>query len=104
MTPEKRYQLETQSLKNARIQRPIDETINRNSAKVLQSTNNNLSALHDINNNPFNTRIAKDSKNLLDINIRKEKMYVDMKKMIFKLTPTEFDRFESTMITFQLTQ
>ena len=43
MTPEKRYQLETESLKNARIQRPIDETINRNSAKVLQSTNNNLS-------------------------------------------------------------
>ena len=103
MTPEKRYQLETQSLKNARIQRPIDETINRNSAKVLQSTNNNLSAMHDLKNNPFNTKIAKDTKDLLDLNIRKEKMYVDMKKMIFKLTPTEFDRFESTMITFQLT-
>ena len=29
-------------------------------------------------------------------------MFDDMRKMIINLTPTEFDRFESTMIEYQL--
>jgi len=102
MTPEKRYALDLQEQDKLRNQKPIDETIARNTANVMSDVNNNLSSLHNPFNNPFNSQIAKDTKKLLDLNQRKEKMSVDMRKMIMNLTQPEFDRFESTMIEYQL--
>ena len=102
MTPEKRYALDLQEQDKLRNQKPITETINRTTADVMKTPENNLSSLHNPFNNPFNSQIAKDTKKLLDLNQRKEKMSVDMRKMIMNLTQPEFDRFESTMIEYQL--
>ena len=102
MTPEKRYALDLQEQDKLRNQKPIDETIARNTANVMSDVNNNLSSLHNPFNNPFNSQIAKDTDKLLKLNDRKEKMKVNMSKMITDLTPPEFDRFESTMIEYQL--
>ncbi len=103
MTPEKRYQLETQSLKNARIQRPIDETINRNTARVVAPTKNNLSAMHDLKNNPFNNPIVKDMKKTIDDNERRRIMKIDMQDFIDTLSPKNLDKFESMIMTYKLT-
>ena len=103
MTPEKRYALDLQEQDRLRNNKPIEETIQRNSNRVMKDTNNNLSSLHNPFNNPFNSQIAKDTDKLLKLNDRKEKMKVNMSKMITDLTPPEFDRFESTMIEYQLT-
>ena len=102
MTPEKRYALNLQEQDRLRNKKPIDETIARNTANVMSDVNNNLSSLHNPFNNPFNSQIAKDTKKLLDLNERKEKMSDDMRKMIMNLNQPEFDRFESTMIEYQL--
>ena len=102
MTPEKRYALNLQEQDRLRNKKPIDETITRNTANVMSDVNNNLSSLHNPFNNPFNSQIAKDTKQLLDLNARKEKVSADMKLMILNLTATEFDRFESSMIHFRL--
>ncbi|MDA7808893.1 hypothetical protein N8945_01620 [Candidatus Pelagibacter sp.] len=102
MTPEKRYALDLQEQDRLRNNKPIEETIQRNSDRVMKDTNNNLSSLHNPFNNPFNSQIAKDTDKLLKLNDRKEKMKVNMSKMITDLTPFEFDRFESTMIEYQL--
>ena len=102
MTPEKRYALDLQEQDRLRNNKPIEETIQRNSERVMRDNNNNLSSLHNPFNNPFNSQIAKDTDKLLKLNDRKEKMKVNMSKMITDLTPPEFDRFESTMIEYQL--
>ena len=102
MTPEKRYSLNLQEQDRLRNKKPIDETFARNSANVMSDVNNNLSSLHNPLNNPFNSQLAKDTDKLLKLNDRKEKMKVNMSKMISDLTPPEFDRFESTMIEYQL--
>ena len=104
MTPEKRYALDLQEQDRLRNNKPIEETIARNTANVMRDNNNNLSSLHNPFNNPFNSQIAKDTKKLLDLNERKEKMSINMRKMIMNLTRPEFDRFESTMIEYQLSQ
>ena len=104
MTPEKRYALDLQQQDKLRNNKPIEETIARNTANVMSDTKNNLSSLHNPFNNPFNSQIAKDTKKLLDLNQRKEKMFISMRKMIMNLTQPEFDRFESTMIEYQLSQ
>ena len=103
MTPEKRYALDLQEQDRLRNNKPIEETIARNTANVMRDNNNNLSSLHNPFNNPFNSQIAKDTDKLLKRNNRVEKMKVNMNKMIDNLSPSEFDRFESTMIEFQLT-
>ena len=102
MTPEKRYALDLQEQDRLRNNKPIEETIQRNSDRVMKDTNNNLSSLHNPFNNPFNSQIAKDTDKLMKLNERKEKMSVDMRKMIMNLNQPEFDRFESTMIEYQL--
>ena len=104
MTPEKRYALDLHQQDKLRNNKPIEETIARNTANVMSDTKNNLSSLHNPFNNPFNSQIAKDTKKLLDLNERKEKMSINMRKMIMNLTRPEFDKFESTMIEYQLSQ
>jgi|TARA_B100000953_G_C17703373_1_gene319606 hypothetical protein len=102
MTPEKRMSLDIQSLQSFRLQKPIDETIARNSKSVL-TPKNNLSALHDIKNNPFNSPIVKDIKKTRDINLRKYDVKTDMNQIIDRMTPKEFVEFESDVITFKMT-
>ena len=102
MTPEKRYALDLQEQDRLRNKKPIEETIARNTANVMSDVNNNLSALHNPFNNPFNSQLAKDTDKLMKLNDRKEKLSADMKQMITDLTPSEFDRFESSMISYRL--
>ena len=103
MTPEKRYALDLQEQDKLRNQKPIDETIARNTANVMSDVNNNLSSLHNPFNNPFNSQIAKDTDKLLKLNNRKEKMKVSMSKMITDLNEIDFSRFESVMTEYSLT-
>ena len=65
MTPEKRYALDLQEQDRLRNNKPIEETIQRNSERVMRDTNNNLSSLHNPFNNPFNSQLAKDTNKLL---------------------------------------
>ena len=67
MTPEKRYALDLQEQDRLRNNKPIEETIQRNSDRVMKDTNNNLSSLHNPFNNPFNSQIAKDTDKLLTV-------------------------------------
>jgi len=103
MTPEKRYALDLQEQDRLRNNKPIDETIARNTANVMRDNNNNLSSLHNPFNNPFNSQIAKDTDKLLKLNNRKEKMKVSMSKMISDLNESDFNRFESVMTEYSLT-
>ena len=103
MTPEKRYALDLQEQDRLRNNKPIEETIARNTANVMRDNNNNLSSLHNPFNNPFNSQIAKDTDKLLKLNNRKEKMKVSMSKMITDLNEIDFLRFESVMTEYSLT-
>jgi len=103
MTPEKRYALDLQEQDRLRNNKPIEETIARNTANVMRDNNNNLSSLHNPFNNPFNSQIAKDTDKLLKLNNRKEKMKVSMSKMITDLNEIDFSRFESVMTEYSLT-
>jgi len=103
MTPEKRYALDLQEQDRLRNNKPIEETIARNTANVMRDNNNNLSSLHNPFNNPFNSQIAKDTDKLLKLNNRKEKMKVSMSKMISDLNESDFNRFESVMTEYSLT-
>ena len=102
MTPEKRYALNLKEQDRLRNNKPLEETIARNTANVMSNVSNNLSALHNPFNNPFNSQLAKDTNKLMKLNDRKEKLSADMKQMITDLTPAEFDRFESSMISYRL--
>jgi hypothetical protein len=102
MTPEKRYALNLKEQDRLRNNKPLEETIARNTANVMSNVKNNLSALHNPFNNPFNSQLAKDTNKLMKLNDRKEKLSADMKQMITDLTPAEFDRFESSMIKYRL--
>ena len=102
MTPEKRYALDLQEQDRLRNNKPLEETIARNSAAVMRDTNNNLSSLHNPFNNPFNSQIAKDTSRLLKLNERKDKMKISMNKMIADLNEKDFLRFESVMTEYSL--
>ena len=73
----------------------------RNSVK---KTPNSGTALHGANKNIFEQDLTKDSAKLIALNKRKHKMKEDMIDMITDLSEKEFDRFESTMMTYQLTK
>jgi len=102
MTPEKRYALDLQEQDRLRNNKPLEETIARNSAAVMRDTNNNLSSLHNPFNNPFNSQIAKDTSRLLKLNERKEKMIVIISKMISDSNESDLNRIESVMTEYSL--
>ena len=103
MTPEKRYALDLQEQDRLRNNKPLEETIARNSAAVMRDTNNNLSSLHNPFNNPFNSQLAKDTNKLLKLNERKEKMKISVNKMIDDSNENELTRIESVMTEYSLT-
>ena len=102
MTPEKRYALDLQEQDRLRNNKPLEETIARNSAAVMRDTNNNLSSLHNPFNNPFNSQIAKDTSRLLKLNERKEKMIVIISKMISDSNESDLNRIEYVMTEYSL--
>jgi hypothetical protein len=103
MTPEKRYALDLQEQDRLRNNKPIEETIQRNSERVMRDTNNNLSSLHNPFNNPFNSQLAKDTSKLLKLNERKEKMKLTINKMIEYSNEKELTRIESVITEYSLT-
>ena len=72
----------------------------RNSVKTIPSN----SGLYGASKNIFEQNLTKDSAKLISLNKRKHKMKEDMIDMITDLSEKEFDRFESTMMTYQLTK
>jgi len=73
----------------------------RNSVKKTIPSN---SGLFGASKNIFEQDLTKDSAKLIALNKRKHKMKEDMIDMITDLSEKEFDRFESTMMTYQLTK
>jgi len=74
----------------------------------LRESNNRETAsnsgLFGASTNPFETRLNKDVKKTLTMNERKRKMQIDMASMINDLNDEDFNRFEGTMIEFNLTK
>ena len=60
------------------------------------------SGLFGSGGNMFEQQITKDIKSSLSLMERKRKMQISMNSMISDLNEPEFDRFESTMIEYQL--
>ena len=73
----------------------------RQSANQVKKSN---SGLYGASKNIFEQNLTKDSAKLIALNKRKHKMKEDMIDMITDLSEKEFDRFESTMMTYQLTK
>ena len=72
----------------------------RNSVKTIPSN----SGLFGASKNIFEQNLTKDSAKLISLNKRKHKMKEDMIELIGNLSEKEFDRFEATMMTYQLTK
>ena len=72
----------------------------RNSVKTIPSN----SGLYGASKNIFEQNLTKDSAKLISLNKRKHKMKEDMIELIGNLSEKEFDRFEATMMTYQLTK
>jgi len=81
-------------------QQEFEESL-RQSANQVKKSN---SALYGASKNIFEQDLTKDSAKLIALNKRKHKMKEDMIDMITDLSEKEFDRFESTMMTYQLTK
>ena len=67
--------------------------------EVLSNT-----GLFGASKNIFETALNRDVKKSLSLMERKRKMQVDMATMINDLSEPDFDRFESTMIEFNLSK
>ena len=74
----------------------------------LRESNNKENAsnsgLFGASTNPFETKLAKDTAKALTMMERKRKMQIDMASMINDLSADDFNRFEGTMIEFNLTK
>ena len=74
----------------------------------LRESNNRETAsntgLFGASTNPFETKLNKDVQKTLTMNERKRKMQIDMASMINDLSADDFNRFEGTMIEFNLTK
>ena len=81
-------------------QQEFEESL-RQSANQVKKSN---SALYGASKNIFEQDLTKDSAKLIALNKRKHKMKESMIDMITDLNEKDFDRFESTMMTYQLTK
>ena len=74
----------------------------------LRESNNRETAsnsgLFGASTNPFKTKLNKDVQKTMNMNERKRKMQIDMASMINDLNDEDFNRFEGTMIEFNLTK
>ena len=73
----------------------------RNSVKRTIPSN---SGLFGASKNIFEQDLTKDSAKLIALNKRKHNMKEQMIEMIGNLNEKDFDRFEATMMTYQLTK
>ena len=78
----------------------FEESLKNSVKKTIPSN----SGLFGASKNIFEQDLTKDTANLVSLNKRKHKMKEDMIDMITDLSEKEFDRFESTMMTYQLTK
>ena len=62
------------------------------------------SGLFGASRNIFQEALTKDTAKTLNMNERKRKMQIDMASMINDLSDEDFNRFEGTMIEFNLTK
>ena len=62
------------------------------------------SGLFGASRNIFQEALTKDTAKTLNMNERKRKMKIDMASMINDLSDEDFNRFEGTMIEFNLTK
>ena len=62
------------------------------------------SGLFGASRNIFQEALTKDTAKTLNMNERKRKMQIDMASMINDLSADDFNRFEGTMIEFNLTK
>ena len=72
--------------------------------KSVNKTVNSGTGLFGANKNIFDQDLTKDSQATIKLNRRKHIMKQDMVDMITNLNKKDFDSFESTMLTFQLTK
>ena len=73
----------------------------RNSA-TRETTSN--SGLFGASRNIFQEALTRDTAKTLNLMDRKRKMNISMSRMINDLSEPDFDRFEGTMIEFELTK
>ena len=78
----------------------FEDSLRESSNAVKQSN----SALYGANKSIFEQDLTKDSAKLISLNKRKHKMKEEMIDMITDLNEKDFDKFESTMMTYQLTK
>jgi len=78
----------------------FEESLRQSANQVKSST----SALYGASKSIFESDLTKDSAKLISLNKRKHKMKEEMIEMITDLNEKDFDKFESTMMTYQLTK
>ena len=83
-------------LKKEEFETSLRESTNR--------TTHSNSALFGASRNIFDQALTKDIKKDLSLMDRKRKMNISMSRMINDLSEPDFDRFEGTMIEFELTK
>ena len=91
-----KIRIKEQQLSKEQFEQDLRESNNRETASV--------SGLFGASTNPFKTKLNKDVQKTLTMNERKRKMQIDMASMINDLSDEDFNRFEGTMIEFNLTK
>ena len=91
-----KIRIKEQQLSKEQFEQDLRESNNRETASN--------SGLFGASTNPFETKLNKDVQKTLTMNERKRKMQIDMASMINDLSDEDFNRFEGTMIEFNLTK
>ena len=78
----------------------FEESLRQSGTREVKS----VSALHGASRNIFQEQLTKDTAKTLSVMERKRKMKLSMNTMIDNLNEPDYNRFESTMIEFNLTK
>jgi len=78
----------------------FEESLRQSATREIKS----VSALHGASRNIFQEQLTKDTSSALSLMERKRKMKLSMNTMIDNLNEPDYNRFESTMIEFNLTK
>ena len=78
----------------------FEESLRQSATREVKS----VSALYGASRNIFTEQLTKDTAKTLSLMERKRKMKLSMNTMIEDLSESDFNRFESTMIEFNLSK
>jgi len=78
----------------------FEESLRQSATREVKS----VSALHGASRNIFTEQLTKDTAKTLSLMERKRKIKLSMNTMIEDLSESDFNRFESTMIEFNLSK